>query len=97
MFRRPNPVFSDEYRAIVQVLVQARREAGLTQRQLAARLGKATSHICMIETGQRRVDTLELYKMAHCFGVDPVRLYARISQQVDEVRVETCQMEPAAH
>ena len=39
MPRRPNPVFSDEYGVVRDVLVAARREAGLSQRALAARLG----------------------------------------------------------
>ena len=39
--RRPNPVFSDEYAAIRGLLVEARGRAGLSQRQLAARIGNA--------------------------------------------------------
>ena len=54
--RRPNPVFSDEYAAIREVWIAARRRSGLSQRDLAARLGKCSSHIGRIEAGQRRVD-----------------------------------------
>lgn len=83
--RRPNPVYSDEYRALLDELVQARRESGLTQRALAARIGKAHSHVCMIERGQRRVDTLELYFMAKAVGVRPEVLFERLARRVDAV------------
>jgi transcriptional regulator with XRE-family HTH domain len=86
MFRRPNPVFTDEYRALVQVLIQARLDCGVTQRTLAARLGKAASHISMIERGQRRLDALEFYEVARSLGLDPVALYERACRSIDAVR-----------
>ena len=55
----------------------ARAEAGLSQRTLAARLGKAASHVAMIERGQRRVDALEFYFIAHALGVSPAALFER--------------------
>lgn len=81
--RRPNPVFSEEYRALVSVIVEARSEAGLSQRGLAARLGKSASHISMIEAGQRRVDALELYRLASCLGLEAAALVGRISRRLD--------------
>jgi transcriptional regulator with XRE-family HTH domain len=83
--RRPNPVFTAEYKAIVSVLIAARREAGLSQRTLARRIGKTSSHVCMIERGQRRVDALELYRIAKSLGVSPSRLFARIEDSLDGV------------
>ena len=46
--RRPNPVFSDEYGVVRDVLIGARREAGLSQRALAARLGNAPSQEAVV-------------------------------------------------
>jgi len=82
-FRRPNPVFSDEYRAIREVLVEARRTAGLTQRDLARTLGREYSHIARIESGQRRVDALELYRIAKSMRLDPSDLYDRICLRIE--------------
>jgi transcriptional regulator with XRE-family HTH domain len=83
--RRPNPVFSDEYRVLLDVVRQARRRSGLSQRELATRLGKAQSHVCMIERGQRRIDSLELYFMAKAVGVDPGALFGQIARRLDDV------------
>lgn len=85
--RRPNPVFSPEYRVLVGTIAEARSEAGLSQRGLAARLGKSASHIAMIEGGQRRVDALELYRLANCLGLDPAALFQRISHRLNALAV----------
>lgn len=80
--RRPNPVFSEEYGAVREVLIGARREAGLSQRALAARLGKTGSHVAMIERGQRRVDLLEFYRIAESVGLPPDELIQRIARRL---------------
>ena len=81
--RRPNPVFSDEYAAVRQVLVSARIRAGVSQRGLAARLGRAQSHVCRIELGERRVDVLEFYLIAKALGVNPTGLFSDIARGLD--------------
>ena len=84
--RRPNPVFSDEYAAIRGLLVEARGRAGLSQRQLAARIGKCASHITMIERGQRRIDTLEFLAIAIALDLSPAELFSSVMERVVEVR-----------
>lgn len=68
--RRPNPVFTDEYKIIRDALIAARRASGMSQAQVAARLGKAKSHVALIERGQRRVDSLELLHLLEIFYLD---------------------------
>jgi len=84
--RRPNPVFSDEYAAIRGLLVEARGRAGVSQRQLAARIGKCASHITMIERGQRRVDTLEFLAIAVALDLCPAELFRDVVERVADVR-----------
>lgn len=84
--RRPNPVFSDEYEIVREVLIGARHDAGLSQRALAARLGKTGSHVAMIERGQRRVDLLEFCRIADSLGVSADALVQRISTQLGALR-----------
>lgn len=86
--RRGNPVFTPAYRAMVSVLVHERKAAGLSQRQLAARLGRAASHVALIEAGQRRIDALELLRIARCLGADPVRLYGAMTRSVNALEDE---------
>jgi len=82
--RRPNPVFSDEYRALVSVLTRARNSAGLSQRALAGRLGRSASHIQRIECGQRRVDLLEFCLMARALQAEPTTLLGEVLTAIGE-------------
>lgn len=68
---------SKGHKALISVLVASRREANLTQRQLAVRLKKPHSYISKIETGERRMDVVEFTAIAHGMKVDPLTLYAR--------------------
>lgn len=80
--RRPNPVFSAEYELIRSIVVTSRVKAGVTQRSLAKRLGKSNSHVSLIERGQRRIDCLELYKIAQALSIDPEVLFREIAESL---------------
>ena len=68
---------SREHRALCAVLVATRREARLTQAQLAERLGKPASFIAKIEIGERRLDVVEFTAIAKALRLDPRRMYER--------------------
>lgn len=72
-------VFSERYGLFLAVLVQARREAGLTQSELAVRLGKPQSYISKAERGERRIDVIEFIDLAQALGKEPSELVSRIS------------------
>ena len=74
----PKTVFSQPYQRLVEVLADARRDAGLTQAELAARVGKDQSFISIIEGAQRRVDLLEFYALARALELDPVELFQAV-------------------
>jgi transcriptional regulator with XRE-family HTH domain len=54
-------------------IASQRRAAGLTQVDVAKRLGRYQSFVANIETGQRRVDVVELIEIAAAIGFDPKR------------------------
>lgn len=64
----PKSIQTKEYAALVAKLKQARQEAGFTQVQVAKRIGRPQSHISNIESGQQRLDVIELQRFAKLYG-----------------------------
>jgi ribosome-binding protein aMBF1 (putative translation factor) len=62
--------------ALCQALVDARKNAGLGQEELAERLKCHQSLVARIESGERRIDVVELVVLARAIGFDPVEILA---------------------
>ena len=60
----PKSIYSKEHRILVERLKKARKEAGLDQQEAAKLLGVTQSAISKIESGQRRVDLIQLKAFA---------------------------------
>ena len=59
---------SPRYRQFLARLRAARLEAGLTQADAARALGKPQSYLSKCESGERRVDVVELERFARLYG-----------------------------
>lgn len=71
----PKSVFTDAYASAIEILVRARRNAGVSQVELARRLGKPQQFVSRVERSERRVDVVEFCAMARALGVDPRTLF----------------------
>jgi transcriptional regulator with XRE-family HTH domain len=63
-------IHTKEYAVFVERLRKAREEAGLTQVQVAKKLKRPQSHISNVESGQQRVDVVELKRFAKIYKQD---------------------------
>jgi transcriptional regulator with XRE-family HTH domain len=59
---------SRRYRLFLKRLRQARMEIGLTQAAVAKKLRQPQSFLSRCETGERRVDAIELEDFARIYG-----------------------------
>lgn len=64
-------VFSEQYERFKQLLVEARKKAGLTQVELAERLSRPQSYVSKYERGERRLDVIEFLNVAEAIGIEP--------------------------
>lgn len=62
-------VYSQRYQAFLRKLRQAREQKGLTQKQVAESLGKPQSFVSKCESGERRVDFVELLDFVRIYEV----------------------------
>ena len=63
-------------------MIEARKAAGLTQRDVAARLRKPPSFVGKVEAIERNLSALEFIAWAHAIGADPVSLIPSIEGDV---------------
>lgn len=76
-------VFSHVYLLFRQLLVQARKDAGLTQAELAAKLNRPQSYVSKYESGERRLDVIEFLEVARSLGFDAATFIRVLQQQTD--------------
>jgi ribosome-binding protein aMBF1 (putative translation factor) len=84
----------EHYNMVGACLAAARRRLGVTQDELAARLGKPQSFVSEYERGQRRVDVVELLVISRALGVDPLDLFTEIAKTVGASRAATPSVTP---
>lgn len=63
------------------LLVQARKDRGITQHELGRRLGRDQSFVSKFERGVRRLDVIEFMQVASAIGVDPLDLLRQTQRQ----------------
>lgn len=64
IFTVPSSVRSPRYQRLLERLVRARTEAGLTQTEVARTLRRPQSWVSKVESGERRLDVVELEVLA---------------------------------
>ena len=60
-----------EYEHFRSILVRAREKVGLTQAEVAARLGRPQSFVAKYEGNERRLDIIELLQLCAALDIDP--------------------------
>ncbi len=75
---------TEEHQVLADLLRDLRTEAGLTQVELAARLDRPQSLVSGYESGQRRVDVVELRSIAHALGTTLPTVIERFERAVLE-------------
>ena len=64
----PNQALYDRF---LEKLISTREEAGLTQREVSARMGRAHSFLSKCETGERSIEVFELIQLAQIYKKPP--------------------------
>lgn len=68
------------HHALVALLRAKRRASGLTQAEVAARLGESQQWVALIEAGQRRISVNELIALSEAIGFDPALAVRKVAK-----------------
>lgn len=66
------------YKKLQSLLKAARKAQGLTQAQVAERLGRPQSYVAKYENGERRLDVIEYLDVTDAIGIDAVKCLRKI-------------------
>jgi transcriptional regulator with XRE-family HTH domain len=72
---------SARHKALIDLLIEKRLKAGLTQAELAARIGEYQSFVARLESGERRVDVVEFLELAEALGFDPAKVILTLKKK----------------
>jgi transcriptional regulator with XRE-family HTH domain len=89
-------IYSEEYLHFLQYLIQVRKNAGITQIELAERLGKGAtqSFVSKCERGERRIDIAELRAFCLALGTS-FPDFVRDAENALEVATNTSSHKPS--
>lgn len=60
------------------ILIAARKEAGLTQEELCARVGAYRTFVSKYEKGDRQIKVAEFIALAEALGLDPAEVLREV-------------------
>lgn len=67
-----------QYDTFQKALVDARQEIGLTQQEVAFRLGRPQSFVSKYESGERRLDVIEFLGVCQALGIKPQTILKKL-------------------
>ena len=73
-------IYTPEYAIVRDILLAARQEAGLSQRDVAARLKVPPSWVAKVELKERRVDVVEFVRILRACGANVDAALAQLVQ-----------------
>ncbi len=76
----PKTAASPLQKKLAWMLVERRKAAGLRQVDLAEKLGEYQSWVQHLESGQRRIDVVELIELGKILEFDPADLVRRLAR-----------------
>jgi transcriptional regulator with XRE-family HTH domain len=72
----------DQQKKLLALLRCIRVDAGLTQAELAVRLARDQTFVSKYESGERRLDILELREVCEVIGIDFVHFAGRLHREL---------------
>ena len=78
--RMEKTIYTREYAAVLRLLKKAREDSGVTQVELAERLGQTQSFVSKIERGDRRLDIVQIRTILREFGVSLPQFVAQLEE-----------------
>jgi len=81
--------WSAQEEILLKVLKQIRATTGMSQRDLMQKLDRPQSYISKYETGERRLDLLELKELCDACNVKMADIAQQVEDEIDAAKVQS--------
>lgn len=71
-------IHSPDHLRLRELLIAARKEAGLTQQEVGHRLKRPQSYVAKYEGGERRLDVIEFIAVVRALDRDPIDVFGQL-------------------
>ena len=89
---RPNPNkrkasarFSPEYGILLELLIELRLKAGVTQQQVADKVGKTQAHISLWERREREIGVVDACKWCEAVGIGVSEFFTLFEERIEKL------------
>ena len=79
-------IYTAEYAELLRLLRETREKAGITQTDMATRLGRSQSFVTKYERGDRRLDVIQLRTICQVLGTDLPSFVAELERRLAKQR-----------
>lgn len=76
--------FSDEYGILLELLIELRLQAGVTQQKMAQELGTSQPHISLWERREREISVIDVWKWCNTTGISASQFFLLFEGRVRE-------------
>lgn len=81
MTKKKKTIHTPEYRSLLALLRERRRQSGVTQVEVAATLGESQAFVSKCERGDRRIDLIDLLRILRAIGVPPDEFLTELEER----------------
>lgn len=78
--------YKEQQKLLQELLQQMRRHAGISQTDLANRLGKPQSYVSKYESGERRLDLIELRHICKTLGLSLTEFVRKFESSINDTK-----------
>lgn len=78
-------IYTDEYQALTELLVEIRKKAAITQVELAGMLDQSQSFVCKYERGDRRLDVIQLRTVCQTLGISLPAFVKKLERRLNQL------------
>lgn len=77
---------SEEYGILLELLIELRLKAGITQQKMAEELGTSQAHVSLWERKEREISIMDVWKWCNLTGITTSKFFTMFERRLKEAK-----------